>query len=123
MSTSNEAFRQEAVNWRKRIRRIGLAIMLVFLVLLIAAWVLVTQPLLSNPDINDSVPTVDSSRLEAHVRMLSETLFPRDHTRPQNLDRVADYIRKEFESAHGGVSDQPYDIGEKTYRNVIALFG
>ena len=123
MSTSNKAFQQEAVNTRKRIRRIGLAIMLVFLVSLIAVWALVTQPLLSNPDINDSVPAVDSSRLEAHVRMLSETLFPRDHTRPQNLDRVADYIRKEFESAHGVVSDQPYDVGEKTYRNVIALFG
>src|SRR6266850_2268730 len=35
---------------------------------------------------------VDARRLEAHVRMLSETLAPRDWKRQDNLDRAAAYV-------------------------------
>src|SRR5947207_1374953 len=55
--------------------------------------------------------------------MLSETFSPRDEGHPDNLDRVAAYVGKEFEQAKGIVSEQPYEVNGKTYRNVIAQFG
>jgi len=97
---------------------IGLGI----LILLISAWALMTQPLLSSVNVN-SVVSVEPARLQAHVRMLSETFFPRDADHPENLDRVAAYLRQEFEQAKGKVSEQPYQVRGQTYRNVIAQFG
>jgi hypothetical protein len=70
-----------------------------------------------------TVAAVDPRRLEAHVRMLSETLAPRDAGHPENLDRVAGYIGKAFAEAGGRVAEQPYRVGRTTYRNVIARFG
>jgi Zn-dependent M28 family amino/carboxypeptidase len=66
---------------------------------------------------------VDPHRLESHVRMLSETLAPRDAGHPDNLDRVAAYIGKAFAEAGGRVAEQPYRVGRSEYRNVIARFG
>jgi hypothetical protein len=67
---------------------------------------------------------VEPGRLEAHVRMLSETLVPRDEEHPENLDRVAAYIRGEFERAQAvEVAEQPYPVNGRTYRNVLARFG
>ncbi|MGH7966390.1 MAG: M28 family peptidase, partial [Candidatus Binatia bacterium] len=71
----------------------------------------------------ESIASVSPARHEAHVRMLSETLFPRDVGHPENLDRVAAYIRQEFVRAQGRVAEQPYEAMGSTYRNVIALFG
>ncbi|HEY7679592.1 MAG TPA: M28 family peptidase [Terriglobia bacterium] len=55
--------------------------------------------------------------------MLSENFFPRDWAHPENLDRAAAYIREELERAGGALSEQPYEMEGKTYRNVIAAFG
>jgi len=90
--------------------------------LLVVAWVWVTQPLLSNGEVN-SVVLVEPARLETHVRMLSETFFPRDAGHPENLDRAATYIRQEFEQARGKVAEQPYEVNGNIYRNVTAMFG
>jgi Zn-dependent M28 family amino/carboxypeptidase len=68
-------------------------------------------------------PAVDPKRLEAHVRNLSETLAPRDAFHPENLDRVAAYLRQEFGRNQGRVLDQAFQVGRTTYRNVIAVFG
>lgn len=90
--------------------------------LLSLTWVWGTQPLffaVATPH----VPPISPARLETHVRMLSETFFPRDVTHPDNLDRVAAYIRHEFVQAQGRVSEQPYTVAGRTYRNVLALFG
>jgi hypothetical protein len=90
--------------------------------LLSLTWVWGTQPLffaVATPQ----VPPVSPARLETHVRRLSETFFPRDMTHPDNLDRVAAYIRQEFVQAQGRVSEQPYTVAGRTYRNVLALFG
>lgn len=90
--------------------------------LLLGAWVLITQPLL--PGVEEKSETaVVPARLETHVRMLSEALFPRDARHPENLDRVAAYIQKEFAQAQGRVSEQSYQVADATYRNVLALFG
>jgi Zn-dependent M28 family amino/carboxypeptidase len=70
-----------------------------------------------------AVPPVQPARLAAHVRMLSETFVPRNEAHPENLDRAAAYIRKVFETEGGRVEEQPFQVGGRTYRNVIAHFG
>ena len=66
---------------------------------------------------------IDPARLESHARMLSETFRPRNWKHPENLDRAAVYIHKEFGQAKGAVSEQPYEMEGREYRNVIAAFG
>jgi Zn-dependent M28 family amino/carboxypeptidase len=66
---------------------------------------------------------VDPARLEAHVRKLSVELGPRDESHIENLDRVAAYIKNEFSQTTALVSEQPYRVQGKSYRNVIAQFG
>ncbi|MDX6614473.1 MAG: hypothetical protein QOD75_3659 [Blastocatellia bacterium] len=91
-------------------------------VLLMVLWFWITQPLFAQASINRNV-SVDPARLEAHVRMLSEQLTPRDESHPENLDRVAAYVRGEFEQARAIVTEQTFQVKDKTYRNVIAQFG
>lgn len=102
--------------------RLLLAVLLGILGLLIVGGVIITQPVFINQQTN-RVVLVDPVRLETHVRMLSETLVPRDAEHPENLDQVAAYIRREFEQATEHVFDQSYDVQGTTYRNVIALLG
>ena len=90
---------------------------------LVALWAIVTQPLLFSPPVRDDIPAVAATKLEGHVRTIAEKMFPRDARHPQNLDRVAAYIRQGFESAGGAVSEQLFEVKRTTYRNVIARFG
>jgi hypothetical protein len=89
----------------------------------VIVWALLTQPLLWPVGQNRNLPAIDPARLEKHVRRLAESFIPRDERHPENLDRAAAYIRGEFEQAQGVVSDQAYQAGGQTYRNVIARFG
>ena len=103
-------------------------IVLIFSGLLAAAWAVVTQPVppprKSRSSGGSAIGLVEPGRLEAHVRMLSETLVPRDEEHPENLDRVAAYILGEFERAQAvEVAEQPYPVNGRTYRNVLARFG
>lgn len=95
---------------------LGLAILLFLL------WAWGTQPLFVEIE-RKRVPPVSPARLETHVRMLSETFFPRDAAHPENLDRTAAYVRQKFAQANGRVSEQPFKVAGRTYRNVIAWFG
>ena len=64
------------------------------------------------------------ARLEAHVRMLAETLAPRYWKRQDNLDRAADYIAAGLREAGARVTEQVYAVeGAGRYRNVIGSFG
>jgi Zn-dependent M28 family amino/carboxypeptidase len=85
-------------------------------------WALLTQPVIS-PGPSLPAPPVSPDNLRAHVETLCGPLAPRDSEHPENLDRVAEYVRREFERAGGEVSEQAYQVGAKTYRNVIASFG
>ena len=98
-----------------------LAVAAVLFLALLCAYLV--QPLVFPVARTDSNVSVDSGRLEAHVRMLSEQLGPRDVEHPQNLDRCADYVRAEFERSGARVSEQPFERNGVTYRNVIASFG
>jgi Zn-dependent M28 family amino/carboxypeptidase len=66
---------------------------------------------------------VQADRLRAHVKMLAETLVPRDHTHVENLDRAAAYIHGELAATGAQVSEQPFVANGRTYRNVIATYG
>jgi Zn-dependent M28 family amino/carboxypeptidase len=92
--------------------------------LLTFAWAALTQPVLGRRAAACHPRQVEPERLEAHVRMLSETFHPRGWENLENLERVAGYIAAEFKAAGGDVSGQPYktSFGE-THRNVIAQFG
>lgn len=100
-----------------------LLITLVFVGLLLAVWFAITQPIIFGGASRGNIPPVDAARLEAHVRLLSETFGPRDGGHPENLDRAAAYLRQEFERAKAAVSEQPFQVGGRTYRNVVASFG
>ena len=101
----------------------GTVICLSFLsILFFVAWFVVTQPLWPRKRA-PSQARVDPTRLEAHVRVLAERLIPRDAHHPENLDRVAAYIRKAFEQTEGRVAEQVYRIGGNTYRNVVLQLG
>jgi hypothetical protein len=89
---------------------------------LVALCLYVTQPLIGGANVSAPI-SVDPAKLETHVRTLSQSLVPRDESHPENLDRCAGYIRREFEHANARVSEQPFTVAGKTYRNVIAHFG
>lgn len=84
---------------------------------------LVMQPVLRVPEPEKISPHVDASKLEAHVRMLSEELHPRCFDHQENLDRVVRYIEKHFAAAGGRVSIQTFLVDGVEYHNVIASFG
>ncbi|MGH9754088.1 MAG: M28 family peptidase [Blastocatellia bacterium] len=113
---------QERISRRKFRLKAMLYILAAALFLIIVLCLYVTQPLIRSANISAPV-SVDPKRLEAHVRTLAETFVPRDESHPENLDRCAAYIRREFESANARVSEQPFTVAGKTYRNVIAHFG
>ena len=99
-----------------------LLLVLILVLLLLVLWFCVTQPLFASAS-PSSERTVEPARLEAHVRMLSVELGPRDESHIENLDRVAAYIKGEFSQTTTSVSEQPYRVQGKSYRNVIAEFG
>jgi Zn-dependent M28 family amino/carboxypeptidase len=100
--------------------RLGVVVAVAAGVLAGVAWY-VTQPVTLPPPV--ATPRIDAARLEAHVRMLSETLAPRDAALPDRLDAAAAYIRAELERTGARVNEQPYSAYGATYRNVVAAFG
>lgn len=82
----------------------------------------VVQPMLPLTPVGGRMHA-DPDRLRAHVRTLSETFHPRDFEHPENLDRAAAYMAAELERAGAVVSEHSYEVGGRTYRNVLARFG
>ena len=119
---SIEAQWQSQVERRRRIIKFMLLVVIIIIVLLIGLWFLMTQPLLTRAAAN-SERMVDPARLQAHVHKLSVELTPRDEGHIENLDAVAAYIKSEFSQTTASVSEQPYRVQGKSYRNVIARFG
>lgn len=88
---------------------------------LLALFWMTMQPLVW--PIATNVPPVSPERLQAHVRMLSETLHPRSIDNLTNLAAAADYIHAQFAASGAAVSDQWFEDGGEKYRNVVARFG
>jgi Zn-dependent M28 family amino/carboxypeptidase len=109
---------------RARVSKPFLTTLCVVAGLVAAACFYVAQPLfVTGADARATGEPVDPKRLEAHVRMLAGTLSPRNERRTDNLDRIADYVGRELAFAGGAVTEQPFRVGNGTYRNVIATFG
>jgi len=122
MISSYENKLQKRAGRRKFPFKIMLYCLAAAVLLIVALCLYMTQPLIWIANVFPPI-SVDPARLEIHVRALSESFGPRDESHPENLDRCAAYIRREFESAHARVSEQPFTVDGKTYRNVIAHFG
>lgn len=120
--TSLEVQWQSETERRRRIIRVMLLVLIIACLLLIGLWFWLTQPLLSSATPSQQ-RTVEAARLQAHVHKLSVELTPRDESHVENLDRVAAYIKNEFSQFTESVSEQPYSVQGKSYRNVIARFG
>lgn len=65
----------------------------------------------------------DPQILEQHVRFFTDTVFPRDYLHTDNLDHAAHYVSRAFQQVGAHVSEQPYSIDGREYRNIIARFG
>ena len=97
--------------------------MALLLAALAAGAAYVMQPIGGWPGVAP-VDGADPTRLEAHVRMLAETLAPRSWKRTDNLDRAAAYVAAELRRAGARVSEQAYHVdGAGQYRNVIGSLG
>ncbi len=108
--------------WR-RIRRGGLAGLVLVVLLLALAWVALTQPVLLDPPSQCSLIGVDPGRLRSHVTRIADPAAPRDYTHPRTLGAIADYIQQELRASGAEVSEQPYVVEGITYRNVLGGFG
>jgi Zn-dependent M28 family amino/carboxypeptidase len=106
----------------KRLRTAILVTVTLGVLLLAGIVVAVTQPLLFVSR-GENPPAVAPARLAAHVHALSVNFSPRDFTHTENLDRAAAYIRDEFTKAGALVTEQPFQVNGRSYRNVVASFG
>jgi Zn-dependent M28 family amino/carboxypeptidase len=88
--------------------------------LVTGAWWCVTQPFVAPRPSHP--PMVDPSRLEADVRVLSHTFFPRSYDAAM-LEAAAGYIESQFRTAGGDVSEQSFAVDGNQYSNIIARFG
>ena len=122
MSASVQDQWQSQREGRRRLRRIVLILCLIIGTFAAVTGFWLTQPLLSRPQLQQTV-AADPARLEADVHELSQQLTPRDQTHPENLDRVAAFIRARMAETGCRVSEQPFTISDNTSRNVICSLG
>ena len=123
MAVSNEQlWKEERLSRSRLIKRI-MYIVLVVLVLLIVFSIWLTQPLFIKPAVSSDKSRVDPSRLESHVKKLSEDFYPRNYLNLNNLNHAADYIRGEFEKTRGKVSEQVFHVNGSDYRNIRLELG
>ena len=105
----------------RRFLRSALRVLIALVVIITAFGIWVTQPVWVRR--GPSVPAAEPARLRTHVRMLTETFFPRSSDDPANLARCADYIGAQFAAAGAQVSTQHFIAGVQAFDNVIARFG
>ena len=122
MCAPDETRRRRKAGKRKPAIKLMLYILAVTFILILALCFYITQPIWGVRR-SDSAARVDPRSLETHVRTLSESLGPRDASHPENLERVAAYVRQKFAEAGGRIREQAYMVGGTTYRNIIADFG
>lgn len=122
MSASYQTQRRQQATRRRFLLKLMLYIFVLASLIVAALSFYVTQPTWRGTAEHKN--RVEPGRLEAHVRVLSESFVPRNESHTENLDAVAAYVRQEFEKAGArAVSEQPFQVGARTYRNVVAFFG
>lgn len=114
-----------ALRWPTRLvmqlgRRV-LIVVIFFAVPLLAIYWVVTQPFVR--PLSSKSQSVDATRLQAHVRVLSQELYPRSFDQPAKLAAAASYVRTQFINVGADVEDQVFATDEGRYRNIIARYG
>jgi hypothetical protein len=83
--------------------------------------IVLTGPIVVRPKNVDIDIEVSAERLRRDVVRLCTEFTPRSYRHVDNLDRAAAWIERELRESGLEVRLQEYDIGETTYRNVIAF--
>ncbi len=65
----------------------------------------------------------DTEHIKKHLNFITKAGGYRHHTNLIALNLVADYITGEFARYTSQVSEQPFEVGGITYKNIIASFG
>jgi len=100
-----------------------LTFILISALALLIGWFWMTQPLFVRRTRRSAGSVPDPLRLEEFVRRIVFDFHPRDFTHPESLSRAARFIGEEMQRAGAEVSDQLFEAGGGTYRNVIGSFG
>lgn len=96
--------------------------MCLFAAIAVAGWVAaVVQPFV-RPVVSEP-PPASAARLQAHVKYLSEDLFPRSGDRVENTENAVRYIHDALIETGAKVSMQDVMVDGIAYKNVIARFG
>lgn len=94
---------------------------LIFTAVTFVALFIVTQPFVT--PLAPGARQADSARLEAHVRYLSQEVYPRSFDQMDNLNAAADYIKRTLEESGVNATEQAFYVDGRLYRNIIARFG
>jgi hypothetical protein len=92
------------------------------LIVLLALWAQVTQPVFP-VDSSTAIVSTDPQRLRAHVETISRDFYPRDEGHPENLAKLATYIQSAFENTGADVTRHTFKVKGNNYSNVYAAFG
>ncbi len=103
--------------------RTGVALVAAVLAAITAAGWLVVQPTFTPLRPPDPAPEVNAADLEADVRALLTSFGPRDHTQVAHLDAAATWLAGRLAGSGARVSDQAFEAGGATYRNVVGEYG
>jgi len=123
MSIFSDAAKQAGKRAQKKMI-FWLLLALGFFLVVIGVFVfLITQPLIFPAGKLQTEISVNPEKLKTHVVKISNDFSPRSFPFIQNLDKTAAYIKQHFETAGGKTSEQEFEVGGKTYRNIIASFG
>jgi Zn-dependent M28 family amino/carboxypeptidase len=74
-------------------------------------------------DAKNSKNPIDTSTLKKHTSLLSKDMVPRNYRNVDNLNQVAQYIKKSLTSSGGRVTEQKFEVDGTEYKNIIAEFG
>lgn len=102
-------------------KRASLLFLLALTVAVLTVLFILTQPFVTPQP--SAKRQADPARLEAHVRYLSQTVYPRSFEQAENLNAAADYIKQVLQESGAEVFEQEYYVEQKRYRNIVARFG
>jgi Zn-dependent M28 family amino/carboxypeptidase len=83
----------------------------------------ISRPTFVKQQIDQTDHYIDQQALKNHVIFLSQTAAPRNSEHPENLDKVAKYIKAQLSKSTDSVEFQKYLVRNKEFKNVIAKYG
>ncbi len=98
-------------------------ISLLLCICLILIWVIIARPIYIAQNSYITEGLVDTEALKQHVIYLSQTFIPRNSENPENLAKVADYIKEKLDETSHHVMFQNYKAHKHEYKNVVARYG